>query len=201
MEDVERIVEVGQIFGATTCALELHPFTQARTVVADHCFERRESGEFLCPCDAVARLDHPTRHPAEALGLDDHHDRCFAQKTASAVPSFAAGRAASSSALSQPPARLPASRVARPRVGTLGVDSDPSTTRNSRRATLKLTPSAWATVANSCCLSEVISTAWLSRSRRAWTSARCSASCCWSSSMRAWAAAPSTALATCSASR
>ena len=35
-------------------------------------------------------------------------------------------------------------------------------TRNSRRATLKLTPSAWATVANSCCLSGVISTACLS---------------------------------------
>ena len=32
-------------------------------------------------------------------------------------------------------------------------------TCNNRRATLKLTPSAWATVANSCCFSGVISTA------------------------------------------
>ena len=63
----------------------------------------------------------------------------------------------------QPPARVPASRVARPRAGTLGVAFAPSTTRNSRRATLRLTPSAWATVANSRCLSGVISTARFSR--------------------------------------
>ena len=30
MEDVERVVEVGQTGGATAGALELHPFTQAR---------------------------------------------------------------------------------------------------------------------------------------------------------------------------
>ena len=101
MEDVERIVEVGQICGATTCTLEFHPFTQARAVVADHRFERRKSGEFLGPCDAVARLDHPTRHPAEALGLDDHQDRFLAKKISSAVPCFTAGRAASSSTFEQ----------------------------------------------------------------------------------------------------
>ena len=57
----------------------------------------------------------------------------------------------------------------------LRVVSGPKSTR--AEATLRLTPSAWATVANSCCLSGVISTACLSRSRRAWTSARCSARC------------------------
>src|SRR4051812_42021007 len=177
MEDVERVVEVGQTGGAAARALELHPFAQAGPVVADHRLERRESGEFLRPCNTVARLDHPPRHPAEVLGLDDHQDGPSAKKISSAVACFTAGRAASSSTRSNGPAWLPASRVARPRAGTLGAAFDPWTTRNSRRATLRLTPSAWATVANSCCLSGVISMARLSLPWRAWTSARCSASC------------------------
>ena len=80
MEDVERVVEVGQAGGATAGTLELHPFAQARAVVPDHRLERRESGEFLGPCHPVARLDHPTRQPAEALGLDDHQDGSGGQK-------------------------------------------------------------------------------------------------------------------------
>jgi len=81
VEDVERVVEVGQARGATAGALELHPSTQPGAVVADHGHQRRESGEFLGPGDAVARLDHPTRHPAQALGLDDHQDGPSAKKT------------------------------------------------------------------------------------------------------------------------
>src|SRR4051794_30385900 len=177
MEDVERVVEVGESGGAAACPLELHPFAQAGTIVADHRPERRESGEFLRPCDTVARLDHPPRHPAEALGLDDHQDGPSAKKISSAVACFPAGRAASSSTSSNGPARLPASQVARPRAGTLGAAFGPWMTRNSRRATLRLTPSAWATVANSFRLSGVISTARFSRPWRAWTSARCAASC------------------------
>src|SRR4051794_7333410 len=178
MEDVERVVEVGLAGCEPAGALESHPFPKPRAIVANHRLKRRESREFLSPCDPVTRLDQPTREPAEALGLDDHQDGSAAKKISSAVPCFTAGRAASSSTSSNGPARLPASRVARPRVGTLlGAALDPSTTRNSRRATLRLTPSAWATVANSCCLSGVISTARFSRPWRAWTSARCSASC------------------------
>jgi hypothetical protein len=69
------------------------------------------------------------------------------------VPCFTSGRATSSSTLSNGPACLPASRVARPSVATARGDFGLDTTRKSRRATLKLTPSACATVANSCCLS------------------------------------------------
>ena len=74
MEDVECIVEVGQTCGATADALELHPSPRPGAVVTDHGLERRQAGEVLRPGDAVARLDHPPRHPAEALGLDDHQD-------------------------------------------------------------------------------------------------------------------------------
>ena len=44
----------------------------------------------------------------------------------------------------------------------------PATTCNSRRATFRLTPSAWATLANSSCLSREISMACFSRSWRSW---------------------------------
>ncbi len=81
-----------------------------------------------------------------------------------AAATSAVGRAFASKTSSKEPARTPASRVVRPRAATLGVVTAPATTRNSRRATLRLTPSAWATVANSSCFSGVISTACLSRS-------------------------------------
>src|SRR5512142_2208888 len=80
LENVERIVEIGKAGSASAGALELYPFTQPGTVVPDHRLERRESGEFLRPCDAVARLDHPPCQPAEALGLDDHQDGSSAKK-------------------------------------------------------------------------------------------------------------------------
>src|SRR5512135_2635947 len=167
MEDVERIVEVKQTRVATAGTLEFHPFPQARAVVADHRSEHRKSCEFLRPRDAVACLDHPTREPAEALGLDDHQDGSSAKKISSAVPCLTRGRAISSSTFSSGPAFWPASRVTRPSVATPCPRLGPAMTRNSRRATLRLTPSAWATVANSSCLSAVISTACLSRSWRA----------------------------------
>ncbi len=97
MEDVERVVEVGQTGVASAGTLEFHPFAQPRTVVPDHRLECRESGEFLGPCDPVTRLDHPTRQPAEAFGLDDHQDGFAAKKISSAVPCLTSGRAASSS--------------------------------------------------------------------------------------------------------
>src|SRR3954454_22268651 len=197
VKDVQRIVDVGLARGATPGTLQLQPPAQATAVVPDHRLQGRIAGEFLSPGDAVSRLDHPPGQPTEARGLDDHQDRFRAKKISSAVACSTSGRATSSSTTSKEPARTPASRVARPKVGTLGVDVDPATTRKSRRATLRLTPSAWATVANSSCLSGVIPTACLSRSRRAWTSACCSASCRWSSSIWARAAAPSTAYATC----
>src|SRR5436305_7871110 len=127
MEDVERVVEVGEVGGATAGALELHPFTQPGAIVPDHGLERRKSGEFLGPCGAVACLDHPARQPAEALGLDDHQDGLASKKISSAVPCLIWGRAASSSSPSRPPACSPASRVARPSVATAGVDFDPAT--------------------------------------------------------------------------
>src|SRR5262249_37857065 len=145
MEDVEGIVEVGQAVGATAGTLEFDPFAQAGPVVPDHRFQCRESGEFLGPGDAVAGLDHPTRHPAEALGLDPHQAGSAAKKISPAVPCLPSGRAASSSTLSNGPACLAASRVARPSVATARGDRGPDTTRKSRRATLKLTPSPCAT--------------------------------------------------------
>ena len=118
MEDVERVVEVGQAGGAAAGALELHPFAQPGAIVADHGPERRESGEFLRPGDAIARLDQPARQPAEALGLDDHQDRLASKKISSAVPCLTAGRAASSSTFRSGPDFVPASRVTRPSVAT-----------------------------------------------------------------------------------
>src|SRR3954454_2485338 len=163
-KDVQRIVDVGLARGATPGTLQLQPFAQATAVVPDHRLQGRIAGEFLRPGDAVSRLDHPPGQPTEARGLDDHQDRFLAKKISSAVACSTSGLATSSSTTSKEPARTPASRVARPRVGTLGVIFAPSTTRSNRRATLRLTPSAWATAANSSCLSEVISTARLSRS-------------------------------------
>ena len=49
VEDVERLVELGQAGVATTCVVEPHPLTQAGAVVADHGLERREPGELLEP--------------------------------------------------------------------------------------------------------------------------------------------------------
>jgi hypothetical protein len=67
--------------------------------------------------------------------------------------------------------------VARPSVATARLRLGPDMTHNSRRAALRLTPSAWATVANSCCVSGVISTAFSNLFLRAMTSACRSASC------------------------
>src|SRR5438045_4147839 len=101
MEDVQRVLEVRQVGSATAGTLEFHPFTQARAIVPDHSLECRESGEFLGPCHAIACLDHPTRQPAEALGLDDHQDGSAAKKISSPVPCLTLGRTASSSTLSK----------------------------------------------------------------------------------------------------
>ncbi len=118
MKDVERIIKLRKAGGATAGALEFHPFAQPGAVVADHGLERRESGEFLGPGHAVACLDHPPRHPAEAPGLDDHQDGFSAKKISSAVPCLTLGRATSSSTFSSGPASSPAARVARPSVAT-----------------------------------------------------------------------------------
>src|SRR4051794_19326475 len=138
MEDVERVIEIGQTGREPAGPLEFHPFTQPRAVVPDHRLERRKSREFLGPCDPVPRLDQPTREPAEAFGLDDHQDGSAAKKISSAVPCLTSGRTASSSTFSSGPAFLPASRVARPSVATARLRLGPVMTRNSRRATLRL---------------------------------------------------------------
>ena len=49
MEDVERVVEVGQTGGATAGALELHPFTQPGAVVPDHGLEAPGIGRIPRP--------------------------------------------------------------------------------------------------------------------------------------------------------
>jgi hypothetical protein len=90
VEDVERVVEVGQAGGESAGTLELHPLAQARAVVPDHGLERRESGEFLGPCRPVARLDHPPRQPTKALGFDDHQDGLTAEKISQALGSWCA---------------------------------------------------------------------------------------------------------------
>src|SRR5512142_320239 len=58
MENVARIVEIGKAGSASAGAFELYPFPQPGAVVPDHRLERRDSGEFLRPWDALARL-HP----------------------------------------------------------------------------------------------------------------------------------------------
>src|SRR5450631_4256380 len=102
MEDVERVVEVGQAGGTTAGTLEFHPLTQACAVVADHGPKCREPGEFLGPCPAITGRDHPPGQPAEALGLDDHQDRSGSEKISSAAACSTRGRAASSSTSSKP---------------------------------------------------------------------------------------------------
>src|SRR4051812_21217424 len=54
MEDVECVVELGQTGSTAAGAIEFHPLAQARAVVADHGPKRRESGELLGPCQAIA---------------------------------------------------------------------------------------------------------------------------------------------------
>src|SRR5262249_61428064 len=54
MEDIERIVELREVSGATAAALELDPLAQAGTIVPDHRPKRRESSELLGPGGAIA---------------------------------------------------------------------------------------------------------------------------------------------------
>src|SRR5208283_5091881 len=168
VKDVQRILEIQLSFGATSGTLQLQPLAQAAAIVPDDAAERRKPGEFHSPRRAIAGFDHASPDPTQAAGFDEHQDRFGAKKISSAVACLTLGWATSSSTSSNWPARWPASSVARPNVGTLGVVTDPATTCNSRRATLRLTPSAWATLANSSCLSRVISTACSSRSWRSW---------------------------------
>src|SRR3954454_13647298 len=109
MEDVERVVEIGQAGREPAGTLEFYPLAQPRAVVPDHRLERRESREFLGPCHPVPRLDQPTREPAEALGLDDHQDGPAAKKISSAVPCLTPGRTASPGPSAAGPASFPAS--------------------------------------------------------------------------------------------
>src|SRR4051794_10074386 len=104
MEDIERIVEIREVSRATAAAFELDPVARAGTVVPDRRPKRRESSELLGPGDAITRLDHPTRHPAKAFGLDDHQDRLGTKTISSAVPCFTLGRVTSSSTASRSPA-------------------------------------------------------------------------------------------------
>src|SRR5208282_3182199 len=168
VKDVQRILEIRLSFGATSGTLQLQPLAQAAAIVPDDAAERRKPGEFHSPRLAIAGCDHSSPDPTQAAGFDEHQDRFGPKKISSAVACLTLGWATSSSTSSNWPARWPASSVARPNVGTLGVVTDPATTCNSRRATLRLTPSAWATLANSSCLSRVISMACSSRSWRSW---------------------------------
>src|SRR5271157_1201152 len=168
VKDVQRILEIRLSFGATSGTLQLQPLAQAAAIVPDDAAERRKPGEFHSPRLAIAGFDHSSPDPTQAVGFDEHQDRFGHKKISSAVACLTLGWATSSITSSNWPARWPASSVARPNVGTLGVVTDPATTCNSRRATLRLTPSAWATLANSSCLSRVISIACSSRSWRSW---------------------------------
>src|SRR5262249_5224932 len=158
---------VAEACGATSGTLQLQPLAQAAAVVPHDGAQHREPGEFDRPGLTVAGLDQPSGGPTEAAWFDQHQDRLGPKKMSSAVACLSLGPMTSSSTSSSGPARLPASSVARPKVGTLGMVTDLATTCNSRRATLRLTPSAWATLANSSWRSRVISTA---RPRRCWRS-------------------------------
>src|SRR5262249_34935566 len=167
-KDVPHVLEVvAQTFGATSGTLQLQPLTQAAAIIADDGAQGRKPSEFHRPGLTVAGLDHPSGGPTEAAWLDQHQDRLGPQKISSAVACLTLGRLTSSRTSRSGPARWPASPVARPNVATLGMVTDLAMTCNSRRATLRLTPSAWATLANSSWRSRVISTA---RPRRCWRS-------------------------------
>ena len=142
----------GCSFCATSGTLQLQPLAQAAAIVPDDAAARRKPGEFHSPRRAIAGFDHSSPDRTQAAGFDEHQDRFGPKKISSAVACLTLGWTTSSITSSNWPARWPASSVARPNVGTLGVVTDPATTCNSRRAMLRLTPSAWATLANSSCL-------------------------------------------------
>ena len=139
MKDVQRILEIRLSFGATSGTLQLQPLAQAAAIVPDDAAERRKPGEFHSPRLAIAGFDHASPDSTQAAGFDEHQDRFGPKKISSAVACLTLGWATSSITSSNWPARWPASSVARPNVGTLGVVTDPATTCNSRRATLRLT--------------------------------------------------------------
>ena len=167
VKDVQRILEIRLSCGATSGTLQLQPLAQAAAIVPDDAAERRKPGEFHSPRRAIAGFDHSSPDPTQAAGFDEHQDRFGPKKISSAVACLTLGWATSSITSSNWPAR--ASFLGGPSQRRHARGSyRPGHDLNSRRATLRLTPSAWATLANSSCLSRVISMACSSRSWRSW---------------------------------
>ena len=141
--------------------------SQAAAIVADDGAQCRKPGEFYSPCLTVAGLDHSSCDPTEAARLDEHQNRLGGKN-------LLCGQLGDLG-LDHLVEHL--EQLAGTFAGILGGPSQRRHTRDGHRPRHDLqqspchaqaAPSAWATLANSSCLSRVISTARSSRCWRSW---------------------------------